>query len=264
MTHRLFFSPLIWGLAVGVAVLAQPAARGQSTSTWDVKAGYDLFQTDASQTMFPGLGNLMGVPIGEFNFGSGLVSTGPTDTIVQRMSDVTVPTTPGSMGSTPLTLLALQLETVTPVNFMGLGLNNYFVTLDPTTGSTGALNITFASNAGGTFASSLDVFFDIHMGSLTGPVVVADQEIMLSSVPTPWGRIPPPGTVLIPGVNEFLQGDENRNGDFFLGPGVEIHQGPHGVYEAGSTIPEPSSWVLGAIAVVIGMAGAGWRRRRSA
>jgi len=259
MRRRLPLQTLIGAMAIALAVLAQPTARGQTG--WDVKAGYDLFETVAADTMFgtppTGLGNLMGVPLGTFNFGSGTVNTGLTDTIVQRNADVNVAATAGSTGSTSLTMRALQLETVTPVNFMSFGLNNYFVTLNPTTASTGTLNLTFNSNAGGTFTSNLDVFFDIRAGSLTGPVVVADQELILTSTAEPWGRIPPAGAETITGVNQFLQGDGTMNGDFW--PGAEIHQGPHGVIPAQT--PEPSTWVMGTIAAVAGLTYTGWRRR---
>jgi len=237
MRHRSFFNILVMGLVVGVAALVQPAARAD----WVIQPGYDLFQTVAADTSFPGLGNLMGVPLGTFNFGGGPVATGPTDTIVQRLDTIDVPPTAGSSGTTKLMMSALQLETVTPVNFMGNGLGNYFVTLTPSVASMGTLTATFSSNAGGTFTSTLDVFFDIHFGSLTGPVVDSSS-VALSTAPSPWGRIPPPGAVTIPLVNQFLLGAGNTNGDFWINK--EIHQGPHGVVTAAS-IPEPSTWIMG-------------------
>ncbi len=136
---------------------------------------------------------------------------------------------------------------------MGLGLNNYFVTLATSAASTGSITITFNSNAGGTFSSTLDVFFDIRQGSLTGSIV-ASSEITLTSSGTNWGRNPTANDVAIPNVNEFLLGPNNRNGDFWVNG--ELHNGPHGVIDAQSqsSIPEPSSLVLGATAAIIGLA----------
>src|ERR1035438_5206502 len=52
-----------------------------------VNPGWDLFQTIASMTYDNGpildLGNLQGVPLGTYNFGSGPQNVGLTDTIVQ-------------------------------------------------------------------------------------------------------------------------------------------------------------------------------------
>jgi hypothetical protein len=247
---------LILALALASGAGFQTAVRAD----WVVSPGFDLFQTVPADTSFPGLGNLMGVQLGTFNFGGtiGTVPVNPTDTIVQRTTLIDVPTVAGSSGSSPLVMRALQLETVIPVNFLGNGLDNYFVTLTPTAQSIGQINVTFASNAGGTFTSTLNVFFDIHKGSLTGPVV-ASSETVLTSTPTPWGRIPPPNALTITGVNQFLLGDGTRNGDFWVGG--EIHNGPHGVVDSG-TLPEPSAWVMIVAAGAMVPAYARWRRRR--
>lgn len=129
MPNRSVLKALLLGLSVAVSAWFQPTARAD----WVVKAGYDLFQTVAVDTSFPELGNLMGVPLGSFDFGPpvGTVPTGPTDTIVQRLSDHTVPSVAGSSGTSDIVLRALQLETVPPLDFLGNGLDNYFVTLTP-------------------------------------------------------------------------------------------------------------------------------------
>ena len=144
------------------------------------------------------------------------------------------------------------------MDFGGNGLDNYFVTLTPTAASVGTINIEFDNNAGGTFTSSLTVFFDIHKGTLDGQVVQS-LSTQFSSDPTAWGRIPPAGAVTIDGVNVFLLGDGTRNGDFW--PAGEIHQGPHGVVP-GMT-PEPSTWTMLVAVGLIVPAYARWRRRRA-
>ena len=163
-----------------------------------VDAGYDLFAS-APGTSFPGLGLLVGVPLGTFNFGSGPVPVGNADTIAHRLSDVTVAVV-GNTGVTPLQLLALQLETAAPVNFAGNGLDNYFMTLQSVHGgpaTVGSMSITFGSTTGGTFSSSLDVFFDIREGSLLGPIVFASDLVATNSGDL-WGRVASPGAVTIP------------------------------------------------------------------
>ena len=127
MTRRL--AHLACGV-VASAFLLIPAGKA-SASVLDsarVRVGYDLLQTNSSSTAFPGLGNLMGVPLGTYNFGGsvGTVSVGNTDTIVQRLADAVTSTLPGTAPTIADQLDALDLETVAPVNFEGFGVNNYF------------------------------------------------------------------------------------------------------------------------------------------
>src|SRR5262249_599681 len=148
-----------------------------------------------------------------------------------------VPTTPGT-SAIPVELVALQLETVAPVDFAGLGLDNYFVTLQKVRGgpaSTGRESIHFADASGGTFDSFFDVFFDIRKGDLNGPIVFSD-DLLLSQMGTPWGRIPPPGSVEIEGVNLNLDGSDNAEDFWPLGNIIEQH--PNGaVHEAVTATP---------------------------
>jgi len=237
-----------------------------------VSARYDLFET-LPVSSFPGLGNLMGVPLGTFDFGSGPVGVGTTDTIVQRLSDVTV-AAPGDTGSTGLLVKALQMETVTPVDFGGAGLDNYFVTLSQSQPSTGTIDITFASPAGGTFSSSLEITFDIRKGSLNGPIIISPT-LTLTNSGALWDRIPPPGAVVIDGINHFLNG-QNIDNDFWPGvaeggvPGIVVEAHPGGgqhvvrtALVGGGGVPEPSTWVMLAMAGGVVPAYVRSARRRS-
>jgi hypothetical protein len=211
----------------------------------DVLPGYDLFQSTTATT-FQGQ-PFEGVPIGSYNFGGtiGVQNTDNTDTIIQRLSTASVPTTPDTAAPISIQLLDLQLESTTPTTLGGLGpLGTYFITTQSQDGtgpaSTGSMTITFATPAGGTFTSSLDVFFDVHYGALNGPIVYS-TDLVLSNAGDGWGRIPPPGSVLINGANNLLNGVDHSEDFFVLPPLIEAHPtgAQHVVTEA--TVPEPVS-----------------------
>jgi hypothetical protein len=246
-----------------LATMSCFSGRAFCASTFDVAPGYDLFQTDASQTTFPGLGNLTGVPEGSYNFGGaiGVQNTGLTDTIIQR----TAALTPGSPTSA-LVMQALQLETVAPVSFGGGPLGEYFVTLQSVHGgpaSTGSITVGWdGTGLAGTFSSSIDVFFDIRFGALNGPIVFS-SDLPLSQTGAAWNHLPPPGVVQIPGANIFLSGllgDQTQ--DFWPGPLIEQH--PSGAQHAvtPAQVPEPASVGMMAIAL-IGLLLIRQRRNRS-
>jgi PEP-CTERM motif len=275
MITRSFRNAAICGL---MGIFGLVMASAESRAAFQVAQGWDLFETDPTGTTFPGLGNLMGVPLGSFNFGTapdgtvvGNQLTGPTDTIIKRLQTATAPTmTAGASATINIQMLALQLQTVSPVNFMGLGLNNYFITLDPNAASTGTMTITWnASGLGGTLSSSINVDFDIRIGSLNGTVVnPGGTTLTLTSSGTAWSDLPPAGALQIRDVNRFLSGVANDpTQDFWVNPGpiVEMHPNgaTHSAIEAGSTIvPEPSSIVMLSLGV-LGVGTVAWRRRES-
>jgi hypothetical protein len=261
MSRRDFVRSIFGVLAIGIALAAGPGRCRAGGLTVD--KGYDLFQTTTGSS-FPGLGNLIGVPLGKFNFGAGAVGVGTTDTIIQRLNNVTVAAA-GDTGSTNLLVNALQLETAMKVNFMGKGLDDYFVTLQSTHGgpqSKGKMDITFASAEGGTFTSTLNLDLDIRKHSLNGMIVASLDNLMLSNSGASWGRVPPTAAELIKGINYKLNGIDTSN-DFWVSPPlIEKHPGG-GVHEVRSAgVPEPATWVMGATALAIGLAYAKFRGRR--
>ena len=235
-----------------------------STSQADplVLRGFDLFQT-VPPTKFNLNGQsieVKGVPLGTFDFGSGPVNTFNTDTIVERLGDAS-PANP----TINLELVALQFMSLNPINF-GSGTDFLFVTLQSVRGgpaSLGIMTITFGPEGTphGTFDSSLSVFFDVRVGSLTGEIIFSGNKT-LTALGIPWSHFPPPEAVLIPGVNFLLNG-QNQLNDFFSIDAV-MHQNPdgsmHTVEVAG--VPEPTT--LGLLAAGIAGLGARIYRRRKA
>jgi len=177
-----------------------------------------------------------GVPLGDYNFGGtiGVQNVGDTDTIIQRLATATGPTA----ATINTKMVALQLESTAPINLFGAGVGMYFITLQSVRGgtaSTGTMTINFGSG-NQTFTSSLDVFFDIRKGSLTGQIVDS-SDMMLSSSGNAWNNVAPPGSVLINGVNNNLNGADTSN-DFW--PAVITQQNPIPFQQiaADATVPD--------------------------
>ncbi|WP_165224015.1 hypothetical protein [Aquisphaera insulae] len=252
MSWRVLRRLAFWGIGAGVMACAL-SVESRAAGSLTVNPGYDLF-TSTEGTTFPGLGDLVGVPLGTYDFGTGAVGVGDADTIVHRLSEVTVAAI-GDTGTTRLELLALQLMTAAPVDFGGLGLDNYFVTLQSARGgpaSLGSMDITFTSLEGGTFTSFFDVFFDIRKGSLDGPIVFSD-ELTLTNSGADWTRTPPPGAILIDGINHFLNGTDNATDFWPVTPFVEQHPSGAKHEVTVASVPEPGSLVMGTTALVVGL-----------
>jgi hypothetical protein len=287
--------------AAAVALWGVADARGQTT--FNVAAGFDLFQTTAGTQFDFGGGPvpLVGVPLGSFDFDNllgrnlGVQNVGSTtDTIIERTS-AAIPAVPGagSSANINLTMLALQLETATPIN-IGLGLHNYFITLQSARGGPATMgNMTITWNAdglSGTFSSFFDVFFDIRQDGLSGPIITS-SDLTLTSSDTPWSFSPPAGAEQIPGVNIYLAtypstSTHDRSQDFWpettlppppygpttdppypgqvTKPFTEGHPGTPNLHVSqDAMVPEPASFALLGLGVV-GLAVRHRVRRRAA
>lgn len=208
----------------------------------EASAGYDLFVTDETQTDLLGIpfqGVSLSPPLFDFP-GVGLRAIGDTDTIVRRLGPAIVPAA-GMTATIPIEILHLnlrsQLGDIDPDGPGGLDPDFLYVTLqkdrglhplDPPPGplSLGTMDVTFDSADGGKFSAQFIVFADLRYGSATGPIVCdvplppcadLDAGLPLSTVDQDWGRVPPPASVRIAGVNRHLAGPGDDTMDFWAG-----------------------------------------------
>ncbi|HTI70441.1 MAG TPA: hypothetical protein VMF06_10775 [Candidatus Limnocylindria bacterium] len=214
-----------------------------SRADFGILPGYDLFTTDPGSTSFNGQ-HYQGVPLGTFDFGSGPVDPGSTDTIVHRLNGFSTPTLPNT-GTINLQMEALSLRSVNQFDPDGAGaapFGYYFVTLQsarsggeggPGPLSTGTMLLTVNSASGGTFTSDIHVFFDLRYAASTGPIVFSDS-FELTANTSNWTHTAPVNAVLIDGVDVNLAGANDTTMDFW---GIPEHTGPHGVNNAEA--PEP-------------------------
>jgi len=247
-------------LALGLCSLSQPSYA----AIFEVLAGSDYFTTQPG-TMFNGVA-FMGVPIGP----------GGSDTVVARTQTAALGPAVGGTGTTPLVMTQFELVTTAPTTAFG-ALDNYYVTLQSVRGgpaSTGTMTITLGAlddgtpaNPEGTFTSSLDVFFDIRMGSPTGTIVFS-SELPLTNSGGVWDADPSPSDFLVVGPRgdvtaNFHTGKINNTDlhdmDFFPVGSVTESAGSDLHVVTNTQTPEPGTLALigGAL-----MALARIRRRR--
>src|SRR5580698_8347658 len=188
---------------ITLTVLACYASTSHAVPQSSIDPGWSLYQTSNLVTL-AGI-QFIGVPIGDYNFGGsiGTQNIGDTDTIIQHAGTITtsgaLPQTPAP---SPITMTDLQLETIAPTAAFGPP-GIYFITLESARGgtpSTGLLTATFYTPTNGTYDSTIDMFYDIRQGSLTGPIVLS-SDVTITTSNAFWQRLPSPGDVAISGVN---------------------------------------------------------------
>jgi hypothetical protein len=207
----LLMSMFLLTLAAGI--------RGVQAGPGTVALGSDYLATQPG-TFFD-FTTLSGGAVGLVNF-QGLPFFDNTDTIVQRKADATI-----GGAAIPIQIVKLSLESTAPVNIGG-SFFDVFVTLDPAhlADDTGSMAIS-GTTAGGTFTSSLNVFFDAHFVQLGNPSNTMDffAGILLGNPGGNWSPVPPPFAVLVPGP----LGDQTANlhsglpaGEVDFFPGVNV------------------------------------------
>jgi hypothetical protein len=201
----------------------------------EIGPGFNLFATVPFSFDLFGDGNLVmleGKPFGPGN----------TDTIVQRTGSLPA----GGTGDTPIELVELSLQSVSPVK-IGTSFYDVFVTIDklglgipqpdPLPPSVGMIHVLThvdtADGGGGTFDSPLDVVADLILQPVTGgtPLHFADPNaVHLEAMGVSWSHTPPPN---------YPVDDRYPAGDFYSDP--IVHQGPHPVNPSS---PEPTTGLL--------------------
>ncbi len=250
MRNRSFFPCLICGLAVGLAALAPPAARGDVM----LSAGYDLFTTDPTGT-FVTLGSttvpLEGVPLGTVN-GVNLYNT---DTIVQRTGPTQTIGT-GGVATFDLQLYALHLMSVAPVdiggNFYNVDVKGgaYFGVTEATALS--GITITNTTGTGGTFTSTLPVTAELIFTPIGSAPAIPTMSDTLSFTGTGiWQATP---------YASDAHGGSFTSGGFYAGPTTEAAQLAAHHVDPAST-PEPSTWIAWVMVGLVAPVYARWRRR---
>lgn len=251
------------GLVVAVALLAMP---GISQADYVVAPGFDLFKTD---TAYLNLGSgpipFEGVPLGTHDFGGlvGSAGTGDTDTIIQRIGEASVAGS-GLSDEISIEIVALQLVSVVPID-VGEGSDYHYATLQTATASTGTVDITFDSEAGGFFDSIFTVYFDLRIGALDGPILFSGSKTFTSSG-NPWARDPVDGlAVKILAANYLLKDGFVPDQDFWAptaqhdaGDGSE-HNVSTGKHYA---IPTVSEWGMIVMTLLVVTAGVVVIRKR--
>jgi len=232
------------GFKVFALLLACIACTAATAFAVPVVAGGSDFFFTVGGTTFGGA-PFTGVPVGP----------GLTDTIVKRLSDAFFP---GGVGTTsgpiPIEMVTLNLVSIIPVDF-GLGTDFYYITNQAQRGgpaSTGIMTISLdLSSTGGTFGSSIDVFFDVRKGGLGGPIALA-SDLILTQTGAFWSTTPT--GLIVPGVYPELNANLHSGlppewRDFFPGGLMETHPtgAVHSVQPtpaAVEPIPEPASLLL--------------------
>ena len=238
-------------LSFGLNALTALVVAGSSSVAWgqdlEVLPGFDLFNTDSSQTQFGGI-PFEGVPLDPpiFDFpGVGFRAIGDTDTFVQRLDVASAPA--GGTDTIDIELIVLSLRSQIPIDVDGpdpappdppsLPPDFLYVTLqkdrtmaDELAGfpvgpsSEGTMDITFVSADGGTFDSQFTVYIDLRFGGPDGPILCdpplptcaeLDAGFLLNASGVQWGRIPPADSLRITGVNRFLAGAGDSSKDFW-------------------------------------------------
>jgi hypothetical protein len=217
-----------------------PAAGHTDT----IDAGWDLLTTTSVEpNSGASLWNFQGVPLYTYNFGGTIGSqyVGSTDTIIQRVSPSQV-TTPGVFD---FQVVALQLVDTTDFP------SPVYVTLDSAPSSVGTMTI----NSDGTFSDSFTVYFDVRYGSINSAIASSGSETFSGS--GDWSSTPAAGTILIPGVNYELNGINQDNDFFIVGPAIDVRS-TDTIIQRVSSIPEPSTFLF----LALGLLGFATQARR--
>lgn len=245
---------------ITMGLVLQPSSA--SGGMVNINTGYDLLYTTAAALDLDGGGPMspvqfVGVPFGTYNFGGGPVDTWNTDTILHREQPVTN-LADGASQTIDVKMVALSLRSLNQLNLFGT--YEYFKTVNVVdAGSTMTITNSVASvpplDEYGTFDSSIKIKFRLQ--GVTSLMTTDLIEKTFTQTGAAWTHLPPPGILLIDGVNSNLNGSNHLN-DFFTG--VAFHDSGDGTHVTVATVPEPTS--MFAIGLACLAAGGRFARKR--
>ena len=152
------------------------------------------------------------VPLGVMSLGGSRVDVGQASMVVQRLSEATNPDGGRYQDTIPIELVALQLQSVEPMDLEplgGTGTDYLFLTLQADRGlhlldpaialdSTGEMTIDFAMR---TYDSFLNVYFDVRAGSPDGEILFSGNDTLVATQ-VPWAVDLPEGWSAIEGLDD--------------------------------------------------------------
>lgn len=246
-------------------VLHPSYARGGFVN---IMSGYDLLTTAGGFFDLDGLGPLspipiVGLPLGTYNFGSGSVNVGTTDTIVHRLDPVTN-LADGASQTIDVKMVALSLRSQFQIDVSAFGgiANEYVKTvnvqdLGSTMTITNSLDDLLPPAEGGPFDVTIKMSYQLQ-GVTSGVILGTFSKTLLSlSGSSLWTQLPNNSPTLIDGVNNKLNGLDHSN-DFFSGF-ITLDDTVSG---GGSHIISPEPTSLFAIGLACFAAGGRFARKR--
>ena len=191
-----------------------------ATAQDTIAPGYDLYQEGGFTSGLFLNTAVEGFPIGQFDFGSGPVSTGQADTIVRR----TAAASESGPFDIPIEIHALSLKSVAPLDLSPhAGFGDIYITLSAPSLSGGSYNaLEFFGLGQGLYQAQFLFDYEVRFNAPDGPVIQTGpfqpgSMDLLSNFPTLWEHFPSddPADRVIPGVNSLLNGSDPFE-DFFL------------------------------------------------
>jgi len=244
--HRVICAAL-FGILLG-------GSQGNVLAT-SIAPGFDLFMTDPGSTFV----DLTGIGAGIVPLRGNAIGPGNTDTIVERLDGIN-PFNVGDTDTIDIEIVALSLVSVDPIT-IGTADFDLDVTLSGNPQVIGSMTITHGQPNGGTFSAVLPVDTIVTLTDVSNPLNTFNVPFIDTFTSNGlWSHFPAAGdqhTVLLPSGG-FHPGVDPLTGAKTL----TLEQtllAAHGVLPA---MPEPSSFVLAAVAAVAGTTYLSRRRRR--
>ena len=256
--HRKFASFL---QMVTLLLVILPVAATCQVTPITISGGYqlDISSSVALHTLFgpPMAYNSTPVPLVSYDFGtgSGPINVGDANSIFSRLGTVTLPTI-GSSATVQVLQLAFTNITDQAAPYSGFsptatGSGHVVASVSPTYVPLGTETITRTFDTGGTFTLTYKDKIDFR--TLDGTLLSTSPILNITSMDGTWQSDPPPGSLVIPGVND---------NNFFVTHITLMNSLGNMRSEttaAAAAVPEPSSVTL---LVGFGVMGAGFFGRR--